>query len=587
MPLRGLTEEQRDVVTFNGDLLLTACPGAGKTKTLVSRLAHILEGEMIRASKRRVIAITFTNIAAETILERIDSYGIESKNLWVGTIHAFCLEWIIKPYQGYCGRISKGFRIIDEYEQRKLITDIKGKFSIGIFDHLPTRLSNTFNILASADSKEYGAAYDYHETLKSNHWIDFDLILTVSANLIIEHPDISKRLAKLFSVIMVDEYQDTNQNQYDILAAILRHSQTQITLIGDVDQAIYTGLGAVVKNAQEIQQEFSLVSITEKSLSGCFRSTQTIIDFYKNFQDKQINIQSFATLDKDETGVFIDSDVHRDDLGEYVAGIIDKHLKSGIHPSEIVVLAPQWMDAIRLGSALREARPNLDFSAPSISPIPKSQDSPWINLIRLYFTPVSAKNYSRRRRLSSEVSEDLISLGFSLDDFSDPEKKILKAVNVISPKLDGQVEEFIDSFVSLFAKALDLRIEDNAAAIEAKGGLIKATSERISQFSIVNQASSLPAFFSKSGGINVTSCHSTKGDEYDVVIAVGLVKGKLPHWNDIMGHSSMHTDYVARRLLYVISSRARNFLYLISEQGHTTRKGLPLTPTPQLLAVLP
>ncbi|TOJ70278.1 hypothetical protein CGI36_09470, partial [Vibrio parahaemolyticus] len=78
------------------------------------------------------------------------------------------------------------------------------------------------------------------------------------------------------------------------------------------------------------------------------------------------------------------------------------------------------------------------------------------------------------------------------------------------------------------------------------------------------------------------TCHSTKGDEYDVVICTGLLNGKVPHWNDIIDCSRSHQDYVARRLLYVISSRARKHLYLISESGHKTTNGNPYRPTSQL-----
>ena len=98
MPYRNLTSEQMDAVKFNGNLLLTACPGSGKTKTLVSKLCFILENkELFCIGKKKIIALTYTNIAADTILERIMSFGISSESLWIGTIHSFCLNWIIKP----------------------------------------------------------------------------------------------------------------------------------------------------------------------------------------------------------------------------------------------------------------------------------------------------------------------------------------------------------------------------------------------------------------------------------------------------------------------------------------------------------
>ena len=585
MPLKGLTDEQLEVVTHKGNLLLTACPGAGKTKTLVSKIAYLLE-KGVCIKKKRIIAITYTNVAAETILDRLDKYGVDSAHLWVGTIHSFCLEWVLKPYLGYSDRLSKGFRIIDEYEQRKLLNTIKSKFNIGLFDSIPTLLNEDFRINANLGSNYYEAASEYHQVLRANKWIDFDLILTISLNMLRTYSSISGRLSELFEAVMVDEYQDTNQQQHDILASIIRHGKTEITFIGDIDQAIYTGLGAVVKDIKEIQSEFALDDITEKNLSGCYRSTQSIIDFYRSFQDNKIKINSLANIDQTNTGVFYNNDIHRDQLGTFIGDIINKHISEGVRLSEMIVLAPQWTDVIKLGVSLKQAMPHLEFNAPGISPIPKSQDNPWFNLVRLFLTAINSDNYSRRRRLAARVVEDIEGMGLSLSKYDNPIKQVLKTVNSINPRTDGEIEPFIDSLVSCFTEKLNCFVDKNYQALEAKTSLIEATSLRIAQYNLQNDASKLTSYFNNSHGIEVASCHSAKGEEYDVVIVTGLVNGKLPHWNDIINQSDAHADYMARRLLYVVSSRARKFLYLISEKGHTTRKGAALVPTTQLLQAI-
>ncbi len=586
MPLRGLTVEQHDAVVHEGNLLLTACPGSGKTKTLVSRIANLLSEKEINEGKRLIIAITYTNVAAETILERLDSYGVDSSNLWVGTIHSFCLEWVIKPYTGYCNRISTGFRIIDEYEQRKLIAESKRPFDIGQYDDIPIQLNSRFEINAAPQTQLYNAASLYHHKLQENKWIDFDLILSITLNLLENDSDIGKRLGNLFHSIMVDEYQDTNHLQYEILTHILSHQMTVATFIGDVDQAIYTGLGAVVKNKAQIENELGLTPITNKTLSGCYRSTQQIIDFYRNFQDNPINIHSLSTIPQAESGVSYDNNVHRDNLGTHIGAIIQQKINEGISPNEIVVLAPQWTDVFRLGTLLRQAQPNLDFNAPSISPIPKSQDNPWINLIRLFFTTINSKNYSKRRRMALFLKDGLNEMGFGFSTERDTIKLILKSINQIEPDINGTIENFIDSITTLFSEKVDLDLTVYNLLYEAKEALKESTTNRINQYSLANDASSLSGYFSPNGGIEVTSCHATKGEEYDVVIATGLLEGKLPHWNDIIDMPQAHTNYMARRLLYVISSRARKYLFLISEQGHTTRRGHALVPTPQLISVL-
>ncbi len=581
MPLRGLTAEQLDAVTHDGNLLLTACPGAGKTKTLVSKIAYQLNQQQGR-QKRRLVALTYTNVAAETILERLDAYGIDSNNLWVGTIHSFCLEWVIKPYVGYSSRISKGYRIIDEYEQRKIINKVKSQFKIGIFDDLPTQLNECFEVQSKRNTSIFNAVTEYHNILLENKLIDFDLILTISLSLLTQYNVIGERLASLFSSIMVDEFQDTNQIQYSILKFILSHKSTEVTFIGDIDQAIYTGLGAVVKDKVQIELELGIAPVTEKTLSGCFRSTQTIIDYYSTYQDHSINILSLAPHPPSASAVRYDADVHRDDLGTFIGKIIDRHIINGVPTNEIVVIAPQWTDVIKLGGLLRKSKPNLDFNAPGISPISKSQDNPWVYLIRLFFSPISGKTYSKRQRLASYLTEGLGGMGFTFWNNKDSNKLILTSVNKLVPYSDGSVEEFIESIITEFSDLISLNIDAYSQILDSKNALIESTSQRINQFNIINDASTLSSYFSEMRGIDVTSCHSTKGEEYDVVIATGLVRGKLPHWNDIIGKEQDHTDYMARRLLYVISSRARKYLYLISEKGHTTRRGDALIPTPQL-----
>ncbi|MCU7849368.1 MAG: ATP-dependent helicase [Candidatus Thiodiazotropha sp. (ex Lucinoma kastoroae)] len=583
MPLRFLTDEQLNAVTYQGNMLLTACPGSGKTRTLVSRIAWSLSEEIWVGGKRRIIAITYTNVAADTILERLDAFGIDNENLWVGTIHSFCLDWILKPYLGYSERLSKGYRILDEYEQRKLVDSIKRQFNIGIFDAFPTQLDQNNDINVAAGSNLYQAVEEYHRTLGENRWIDFNLILTISRKILLEYPAVSTRLARLFASIMVDEYQDTNQVQYDILASIIGHGKTDLTLIGDVDQAIYTGLGAVVKDAAELRSEFGLHDLYEMSLSGCYRSTQTIIDFYRAFQDHPINIESLTTNSQSDSNVFYKNDIDRDQLGEYVGSVLTRHLREGIELNEIIILAPQWTDVIRLARDLRQAMPELEFNAPGISPIPRSQDNPWFNLVKLFFTEIHPDNFSRRRRLSTKVVADMEEIRFSFSGFDNPAKQVIKTINSIFPNRNCEVVVFLDSLINCFCQALNYNLVANELAHSAKEALKESTTTRISQFNLANDASILDTYFNSTNGIEVASCHSTKGEEYDVVIATGLLEGKLPHWNDIINQSQDYSDYMARRLLYVISSRARKYLYLVSEQGHVTRNGYPLLPTPQLL----
>ncbi|MGN7903820.1 3'-5' exonuclease [Pseudomonas sp. 22373] len=112
--------------------------------------------------------------------------------------------------------------------------------------------------------------------------------------------------------------------------------------------------------------------------------------------------------------------------------------------------------------------------------------------------------------------------------------------------------------------------------------MLKSTEKRINKDGIDRDPSNISKYFNESTGIKITTCHSTKGDEYEVVICVGLLEGKVPHWDEIINKSSSYSAYMARRLLYVISSRAKSALYLFSEKGIYTATRNEYIPTKQL-----
>ncbi|MGK0427273.1 MAG: superfamily I DNA/RNA helicase [Ulvibacter sp.] len=581
MPFRGLTTEQKDAVLYDGHLLLTACPGSGKTKTLVSKIAYKLTDEQLSLGKRKLAAITYTNAAAETIMDRLDKLDIDTKKLWIGTIHSFCLEWIIRPYCGDHRRTRNRFRILEEYESRKLITELKDKHGIGFFDPFPTALNQEYEIDAAYGSKLYAALEDYHNHLIENNCIDFDLILSVSSQLVMGNPEISIRLSRLFLNFYIDEYQDTNHRQYEVLGEIIRHQNSTLTLIGDVDQAIYTNLGAVVKKEAQLKYDFQLDHVEVKNLSGCFRSTQRIIDFYKNFQDESIDIESKIITPQEPSNINYERNVHRDDLAQYIINIVSQHSEI-IDFNEIVIVAPTWRDVITLAKIMRQVAPQIPLDAPSVSPIPRSIDNYWYDVIRLYFTPITPENYSRRKRIAQKILDNLSELGFVFEVGAITNKKVIKAVNNINLSFDVEIQVFVEHLIDGFCESLNLNIADVSTAFDAKQVFIASIINRVSEYEIANIASGLREYYRYKNGITISTYHQTKGEEYELVIAYGMLKGKLPHWNDIYAGGSQVADYVARRLLYVICSRAKRHLYLISEKGHATRRGDSLIPTEQL-----
>lgn len=383
MPYRNLTDEQMDAVVLDDSMLLSACPGSGKTRTLVSKLYHIIDNsEKLSIGKRKVAAITYTNIAADTIQERLLSYGVESKSLWVGTIHALCLQWIIKPNINMIPRLCGGFVVIDEHEKETKLSELKETYEFRAYENIDTALNQDYKPKYPAGTREHNLILDYHRYLAENNYIDFDLILNISHRLLQSKPKLCKRLGNLFYHILVDEYQDTSVMQYEILKCIIIQKQTKITLIGDREQAIYTGLGAIVKSKPELESFFELdFPLQEKRLTGCFRSSQRIIDHYLKYQDEGYKIDSKSDLINYPSVVHLERSLHKDNLSDYVADIVTQHLAQGIPENEIAILCPSWFDVINISNNISKLDKGFNIDGVLISPIPKNQDNFWLTLI--------------------------------------------------------------------------------------------------------------------------------------------------------------------------------------------------------------
>ena len=206
--LKGLNEQQIEAVKREGNILLTACPGSGKTRALTHKIAYEFEKNI--GSKKVIIAVTFTNRAADEIKKRIREFNSDDTNLWTGTIHSFCLEWIIRPYMCYLDELKNGFSISDEFNSERILDDLKKEYGLTYYDSVSTRY------LPNGEKEEsvYRNLIDeYHEILANEKLIDFDQILHYSYQLLSNYPKIGITLKNLFHLICVDEYQDTQQLQ--------------------------------------------------------------------------------------------------------------------------------------------------------------------------------------------------------------------------------------------------------------------------------------------------------------------------------------------------------------------------------------
>lgn len=565
--LNELNTQQRQVCIDEGNILLKACPGSGKTRTLTYKLAYLVEKYI--ASQKLNIAITYTNRAADEIKERLERIEISENKVWVGTIHQFCLEFIIRPYTMYHKRLRKGYHIIDEYVTKQYIEEIIEELGIDIGYSKPF---------------EYPEILEkYQKKLLDEKEIDFNDILSISFDLISDKKFIAENISGIIRTILVDEYQDTNELQYKILSSIVRaDKKIQVTFVGDTDQAIYGGLGGVAKTCDELQKEFG-IKFLERKLDGCYRSTQRIVDYYSYFQLKGMKIQAVSDI-KDEIGCLIyDNTINKSELFEKIACIVKDELSKGIPETEICIIAPQWWLLFPLSKKMKDLLPNVKFDAPDITPIKYDPMNIFYLISKLLFTE-SGIRITSRKRVANEIIEILteeykIRLSEQIDSY-----RVLKVINSIYPTNENGIA-YLQEAITKFLVGIGIELSIEASLYKAYEDFMERIKDRVKNNHLSTDIDVFRQCFKEKEGVVINTFHGVKGEEYTTVIAFGILKGYIPHWDIIINKPIDYQKNETKKLLYVVCSRAKKNLFLFSEQGRTTQKGAPLLSTDEILEI--
>lgn len=575
--LEDLNNEQKQIVLNEKNLYVTACPGSGKTRVLTRKIAfQVLK---YANSCRKIVALTYTNRAANEIKERLSVLGIDSENVWIGTIHQFCLEFIIYPYKMNLKCISKGFTIIDDYTVREYLKIIHDDLNLKLKTYELNRINLTLTTDFKIIEKEHrNVVKAYHKMLFDNKEIDFDLILLLAYKILSVNNVVANNIAKIIRAIYVDEFQDTRDLQYQIIGFLTqKNSGIQTLFVGDTDQAIYTSLEGVAKTVEEIQLITNQKFVVE-TLYGCYRSTQRLVNFYSSFQNEHYKIESRG-VNKNTSGIIkYDFEIDKQDLPEKIRQIIQQRLDEDVPEEEICIVAPQQYSLIYLSEYLKRALPDCSFDAINISPIKVNDHSVFFKLAILYFTE-SGVRVKRRKIVASEILKIFIN-EFNVDiDETYVAFDLLKLINSAKKtyKGDDGIELFQFVTEQIFS-AFNISESLYPAIYKQYNLFIEETNYRIVGNSLSKNLDVFYRMFKQNKGITITTAHKVKGEEYDTVIAINLLKGKIPHWDEIINNPDKGSAS-AKKLLYVICSRAKNSLYLFSERGYVTGTGKPYAPT--------
>jgi DNA helicase II / ATP-dependent DNA helicase PcrA len=286
--LAGLNEPQREAVLHGeGPLLILAGAGSGKTRVLTHRIAYLLATGQARPDE--ILAITFTNKAAQEMRERVELLvGARTRAMWLMTFHAACARMLRADAHrlGY----TRQFTIYDQADARRLVKrcidelDVDPKrFTPGAIHH---EISDAKNKLRDAESygEMVGSYFEqtvvdvyklYESELHRMNAMDFDDLLVRAVNVMELFPEVRERYASAFRHVLVDEYQDTNHAQYRWLQ-LIGGEHRNIGVVGDDSQSIYSFRGADVRNILDFEDDFPEALVVK--LEQNYRSTQTILD---------------------------------------------------------------------------------------------------------------------------------------------------------------------------------------------------------------------------------------------------------------------------------------------------------------------
>jgi DNA helicase-2/ATP-dependent DNA helicase PcrA len=292
--LSSLNQQQREAVTSgDGPLLILAGAGSGKTRVIAHRIAYLIAERGVWP--RNILAVTFTNKAAEEMRKRVGKLlaGLEVGSVpLISTFHSLCVRILRRDIEALNAGYTRSFTIYDQDDTVRLTRNCMRELGLDDKQLAPrsvqAAISAAKNRGEDAESFSAKAQYVderrasiarvfqlYEERLHKNNALDFDDLLIKTVRLLRDVPEVRERYNERFKYLLVDEYQDTNQLQFGLIR-LLTEKQQNICVVGDPDQSIYRWRGADITNILKFEEHFPAAKVIR--LEENYRSTQNILD---------------------------------------------------------------------------------------------------------------------------------------------------------------------------------------------------------------------------------------------------------------------------------------------------------------------
>ena len=599
------SEQQKAVLATEGPVLILAGAGAGKTKTIVERIRHLVGGGVAPSS---ILAITFTNKAAKEMRERIEA-GLKSdpalnrpvsfsERPFVSTFHALGVH-ILRQHAGHAG-VTRHFTIFDRDDSKRAVKEVLVQLGLDPKTHEPGKILSIISKQKGkgfspedfgGDQRGYTAEVvaqvwpEYEKVLKRDNALDFDDLLLKTERLLRAEKSVREYYRNVWRYIHIDEYQDTNRVQYEI-SKMLVGPECNICAVGDIDQNIYSWRGAELKNILAFEEDYPDTTVI--TLEENYRSTKNILDAANAIIEKNKIRKKKNLFTENGTGEKIMLSGSLDEVGEaeFIADKAEQLIRAGTSPDEMAVLYRANFQSRVLEEAFmhkgvpyqilgtrfferKEVKDLLSYLRAAISP------ESLADLKRIINVPARGIGKTTLVKIFSGSESDLpVAMKLKFENF----KNLLREIKDFAEKATPS------ETVAHIIKVTGLEEEWKTGGEEGEARLENA-------YELVNFASRYDSLSVEEGLLNfltdaalqsdqdelkeeqkavrLMTVHSSKGLEFDIVFIAGLEEGLFPHEKMHSENLSPEEAEEERRLFYVALTRARKKVILSYAQVRT------------------
>ena len=629
--LKGLNDKQYEaVVNTEGPCLVIAGAGSGKTKVLTHKIAYLIEEKS--AKPWDILAITFTNKAANEMKERIANLiGDQAKDIWMGTFHSIGVR-ILRRFIDRIG-FDTSFIIFDTSDQKTLIKACLKDLAID--DKLFTdrgvlsEISNAKNEMLEPDQYKVRANGDfrketiasvyelYQKRLRENNAIDFDDIINYTIKILMENPDVLEYYSNKFHYVLVDEYQDTNKSQFTLIT-LFASKNGNITVVGDNDQGIYSFRGADISNILNFERDFPGTKIIK--LEQNYRCTGNILKAanaviknnevkYKKelwTENEQGNLPQVYLADNEyDEGSYIVSQIEhlkREEYFKYSDFAVLYRMNTQSRAIEDIFRRENIPYKIVGGLKFYERKEIKDIIA-YLRLIQNSSDN--LSLKRIINEPKRGIGKTSLEKIEQLAITNETSMyeviknaeQYGLNRVYLNSREFINVIEEIKNKKDElKISELIKYTLKKtgYTKALE---EENT--IEAENRIEnleefltvaiefeeESAENKLSDFlEGITLSSDLDNMEETEESVTLMTLHSAKGLEFPVVFLVGMEEGIFPGYKSISEPKDLEEE---RRLCYVGITRAKNYLFLTCSRQRTIFGSTSYNPVSRFLKEIP